>query len=190
MNRKESIVVLTQARKNCKISCKDRKTRQSGFILIDVLLGLLLTALLMQALFPLLSTALLSWKASVGRMEVHQAARMSTEAMLREIRFASAIVWPQADHADSRIQFQKRDSSGELETLTFQQGSPSGLNPHTLYRIHSPGTPNPLTQNVVSDLRFQYLTPRLILISMTVTDPATQVSETVETSIYCNNLPD
>jgi len=77
-----------------------------------------------------------------------------------------------------------------LEPLPLQQGSPSGLNPHTLYRIHSPGTPNPLTQNVVSDLRFQYLPPRLILISMTVTDPATQMAERVETSIHCDNLLD
>ena len=168
----------------------NRRRRRSGFILIDVLLGLLLTALLMQALLPLLSTALLSWKTSVGRMEVHQVARMSTEAMIRDIRFASAIAWPPLNEADSRIQFQKRDSSGTLETLTFRQGSPSGLNPNTLYRIHSPGTPNPLTQNVVSDLRFEYLPPRLILISMTVTDPATQMAETVETSIHCDNLPD
>lgn len=189
MNRKESIVVLTQARKKCKFSCKDRK-RQSGFILIEVLVGLLLTALLMQALFPLLSMALLSWKASVARMEVHQAARMSTEAMMREIRFASAIFWPPLNQADSRIQFQKRDSAGALETLTFQQGSPSGLNQHTLYRIHYPGTPNPLTQNIVSELRFRHLPPRLIQISMTVTDTATQVSHTLETSIHCANLPD
>ena len=167
-----------------------RRRRQSGLILIDVLLGLLLTALLMQALFPLLSTALLSWKASVARMEVHQAARMSTEAMMREIRFASAIFWPPLNQADSRIQFQTRDSAGALQTLTFRQGSPSGLNPHTLYRIHSPGTPNPLTQNVISELRFRYLPPRLILISMTVTDSATQVSHTLETSIHCANLPD
>ena len=166
------------------------RKRRSGFILIDVLLGLLLTALLMQALLPLLSTALLSWKTSVGRMEVHQVARMSTEAMMRDIRFATAIICPKKDQVKPMITFQKRDSSGTLETLTFRQGSPSGLNPHTLYRIHSPGTPNPLTQNVVSDLRFEYLPPRLILISMTVTDPATQMAETVETSIHCDNLPD
>ncbi len=167
-----------------------RRRRQSGFILMDVLLGLLLTAILMQALFPLLSTALLSWQTSVARMEVHQVARMSTEAMTREIRFASGIALPLMNEADSRIKFQKPNSSGELETLIFCQGSPSGLNPHTLYRIHSPGTPNPLTQNVVSKLSFRYLPPRLILISMTVTDPATQVAETLETSVYCVNLPD
>lgn len=166
------------------------KSQHEGFILTEVLIGLALTALLLQALVPLLSTSFVSWRLSTARMEMHQTARMATEAMTRELRFASSVSWPLPEQPSTIVRFKKVDPSGHIQSLIFQQGSPSGINPHTLYRINSPGEPTPLTQNVVSELNFQFQPPRLIRISLTVTDAQTQVTDTVETWVSCLNLPD
>lgn len=167
-----------------------KKTRQGGFTLIELLIGLMLTAVLLQALVPLLFTSFLSWENSVSRMVIHQTARTSMEAMIRELRFASSISWPLPEQRASCIRFTKVDSAGKEQHLVFQQGSPSGINAKTLYRINQPGEPSPLTQNVVADLSFQFQPPRLVVISLTIADPQTNASDTVQTSVTCVNIPD
>jgi type II secretory pathway pseudopilin PulG len=167
-----------------------KKFQHEGFILTEVLIGLALTALLLQALVPLLSTSFASWRLSTARMEMHQTARMATEAMTRELRFASSVSWPLPEQPDKVIRFKKVDPSGQIQSLIFQQGSPSGINSRTLYRINSPGEPTPLTQDVVSELNFKFQPPRLIRISLTVKDAQTQITDTVETWVSCLNLPD
>lgn len=165
-------------------------SRRGGFTLAEVLIGLMLTALLMQALFSLLFTAVSSWETSVSRMVTHQTARMAMEAMTRDLRFASAIAAPLPEQPAPGIRFTKMDSAGKTQTLIFQQGQTSGKNGRTLYRISPPGEPAPLTQDVVSELVFQFQPPRLVVVSLTVTDPHTQVSDTVQTGITCVNMPD
>ena len=167
-----------------------KRTPQSGFTLVEVLIGLVLTALLMQAVFSLLFTAFLSWQTSVSRMVTHQTARLAMEAMTRDLRFASAIAAPLPEQRASGVRFTKLDSAGKTQTLIFQLGQSSGKNLQTLYRISPPGQPAPLTQNVVSGLVFEFQPPRLVVVSLTVTDPQTQVSDTVQTGITCINMPD
>ncbi len=167
-----------------------KKPLRGGFTLIEVLIGLMLTALLFQGLFLLLSTSLMSWQTSVARTVVHQSARMSMEAMTRELRFASSIASPLPGQEASSIRFTRVDSAGNPQTLIFQLGLSSGRNTQTLYRVHTPGQPAPLTQNVVSSLSFRFQPPRLITISLTQTDPQTKISDTVQTSIACLNIPD
>ena len=167
-----------------------KRAGQGGFLLVELLIGLALTALLLQALFPLLYTSFLSWNTSVARMTAHQSARMALEGMTRELRMATAVLSPSPGGNAAGIQFTLLDNNGKTQTLIFQRGLSSGGNSQTLYRINSPGQPTPLTENVVSDIAFRFQAPRLVLISLTVTDTTTRLSDTVETGIVCTNIPD
>ena len=167
-----------------------KKSGQDGFTLVELLIGLALTTLLLQALFPLLSTSLLSSRSSVSRTVVHQTARMAVEAMTRDLRFASSVSSPTVGTTTSSIHFQRPGAGGKLETLIFQLGLPQGTYHQTLYRIIAPGQSTPLTQNVVSDLRFEFYEPRMVGIVLTVTDPDTGVADTMETTVTCANLSD
>jgi prepilin-type N-terminal cleavage/methylation domain-containing protein len=163
---------------------------QGGFSLVELLIGLALTALLLQALFPLLSTSLLSGRSSVARTVVHQSARMAVEAITRDLRLASSIASPTDGATAAGIRFQRPNAQGKLETLNFQLGLSSGNYPQTLYRAISPGQPTPLTQNVVSELSFTFHAPRLVEIVLTLTDPDTGVADTMEVTVTGANLPD
>jgi type II secretory pathway pseudopilin PulG len=167
-----------------------KRARQGGFLLVELLIGLALTALLLQALFPLLFTSILSWNSSVARMSAHQSARMALEGMTRELRVATAVLSPLPGGRAAGIRFTLIDHNGKVQTLIFQRGLPSGGNAQTLYRINSPGQPTPLTEDVVSDIAFYFQPPRLVRISLTVTDAKTNSSDTVETGIICTNIPD
>jgi prepilin-type N-terminal cleavage/methylation domain-containing protein len=167
-----------------------KKSGQGGFSLVELLVGLALTAVLFQALFSLLSTSLLSCRSSVSRTVVHQSARMAMEAMSRDLRFASSVSSPTDGKTASSIRFQRPGVGGKMETLTFQLGLPSGTYRQTIYRIIAPGQPTPLTQNAVSELRFAFHAPRLVGIVLTVTDPETGVVDTMETTVTCVNLSD
>ena len=167
-----------------------RRPRRAGFVLMEVLVGIGLTALLLQALFPILATSLLAWKVSVARMTAHQTARMAMESMIRELSQASAISWPPPGQTSSSVRFQLRDSSDHTENLSFRLGTPSGLNAKTLYRVPGSGQPSPLTQNTVDDLQVRFESPRRLWISLTVTDPERRVTATVETGVTCRNAPD
>ena len=163
---------------------------QGGFMLVEALVWLMLTALLLQAVFPMLAVSFLSWETSVAHMQTHQTARMAMETMTRELRYANSIVSPSGEQPANELNFTKIDSSGISQNLTFKQGSSPGKNMNTLYRINTRGEPSPITQNVVSDLYFQFIPPRLVFVSLTLTDQKTQVSDTVQTSITCVNVPD
>ena len=167
-----------------------RGTRRSGFVLTEVLVGIGLTALLLEALFPLLSTSLLAWKSSVARMTVHQTARMAMESMIRELSLASALTWPLPGQPDSSVRFQLKEASDQTESLSFRLGTSSGLNSKTLYRVPGTGQPSPLTQNVVEVLQFRFEPPRRLWISLTVTDPERRATATLETGVTCLNAPD
>ena len=71
-----------------------KRRPQGGFMLVEALVWLMLTALLLQAVFPMLAVSFLSWETSAAQMETHQTARMAMETMTRELRYASAISRP------------------------------------------------------------------------------------------------
>ena len=167
-----------------------RRSRRSGFVLAEILVGIGLTALLLQALFPMLSTSLLVWKSSVARMTAHQTARMAMESMIRELSLASDLTWPPPGQPASGVRFQLRETSGRTENLSFRLGTLYGQNMKTLYRVPGSGQPSPLTQNVVDVLQFRFEPPRRLWISLTVTDPERRVTATVETGVTCRNVPD
>lgn len=167
------------------------KTRQQGgFSLVELLIGLMLTALLLQSLPPLLSSAFASWRQSVSRTVTHQSARMAMEAMIRELRLASEILSPLPRQTATVVRVDMLDEAGKTSRLIFQLGTTFGANPQTLYRISAGGQPTPLTENTVTALRFEFQPPRLLVIELTLTDPQTGVSDRLTSAVTCLNVPD
>ena len=167
-----------------------KRRRQAGFSLVELLIGLMLTALLLQGIPPLLSTSFMSWRQSVARTAMHQSARMAMEAMTRELRMASEIVSPLPGQAAAAVSVDAPDETGKTTRLTFRLGTNLGANRRTLYRISGGGQPTPLTQDTVSELRFQYRPPNLLAIDLTLTDAETGVSDSLTSAVICLNLPD
>ena len=167
-----------------------KRASGSGFSLVEVLIGLMLTALLLQCIPSLLSTSFSSWRHSVSRTVTHQTARMALEAMTRELRFAAAILSPQPGQTATAVQVETVDAAGKSARLTFRLGTNLGANQRTLYRISSGGQPTPLTQDTVTGLQFEFLQPRLLLISLTLTDRETGASDSINSAITCLNVPD
>lgn len=163
---------------------------RSGFSLIELLIGVLLTALLLQAVFSLLSSSFVAWKAQTARVQVHQTARMSMSALVRELRPAYGIVSPLPGGSGNEIKVVHKDATGNLQTLTFRTGTYWGKNPRTLYRTVAAGQPTPLTENCVSELKFTVESSRLVKIRMTVTDERTQLADTLEMAVVCRNAPE
>ena len=163
---------------------------RNGFSLIEILIGLMLTALLLQSLPPLLSTTFLSWQHSVARTVTHQTARMAMEAMTRELRLASAIVRPTAGQGSTAVEVKITNEAGQVSRLIFQLGTTFGANPHTLYRISADGKPTPITENTVSQLQFAFQPPRLLIITLTLKDPQTGVADSLASAVTCTNVPD
>lgn len=163
---------------------------RNGFSLIEILIGLMLTALLLQSLPPLLSTTFLSWQHSVARTVTHQSARMAMEAMTRELRLASEVVRPAAGQSSTAVEVKLSNEAGQVSRLIFQLGTTLGANPRTLYRISSGGQPTPITENSVSQLQFAFQPPRLLTIKLTLTDPQTGGTDSLTSSVTCINAPD
>ena len=68
-----------------------RRVSQAGFTLIELSIGLLLTGILMAALFGLLSSSLDSRMHGDSRMEMQQTARYAMDLMVRELEYATCI---------------------------------------------------------------------------------------------------
>lgn len=126
----------------------------------------------------------------MARTEVHQSARMALEAMTRDLRFATIIAWPPPGESDSRVSIRTLDAGGKQVAIGFKRGLSSGMNSRTLYRTYAQGQPVPLTQDIVSELRFEYCEPRLVKIALTVTDPLTGVASSASTAVTCVNVPE
>ena len=163
---------------------------QAGFSMVELLIGMMLTALILQAIPPLLSTSFLSWRQSVARTATHQSARMAMEAMIRELRLASQVVSPLPGQTAAAVSVDAPDETGKTTRLTFRLGTNLGANRRTLYRISGGGQPTPLTQDMVSELRFCYKPPHLLVIDLTLTDRETGVSDSLSSAVTCLNLPD
>ena len=165
-----------------------KRRLQGGFSLVEMLIGLMLTALLLQAIPPLLSTAFVSWRQSVARTATHQSGRMALEAMTRELRLASQIVSPLPGQAAAAVSVDTTDETGKTTRLTFRLGTNLGANRRTLYRISAGGQPTPLTEDTVSELRFWYKPPNLLVVDLTLTDRETGVSDSLTSAVTCLNL--
>ena len=167
-----------------------KRRRQAGFSLVELLIGLMLTALILQAIPPLLSTSFMSWRQSVARTATHQSARMAMEAMIRELRLASQVVSPLPGQTAAAVSVDAPDETGKTTRLTFRLGTNLGANRRTLYRISGGGQPTPLTQDMVSELWFCYKPHHLLVIDLTLTDRETGVSDSLSSAVTCLNLPD
>ena len=167
------------------------RQRQSGFSLIELLVGMSLLVLLMAGVFGILSVSTTSWLQGRSKTEVQQVARQATDTMVREIQYASSIT---------------RNSATSLTITTVQAGASKTINyyldttssPQIIYRNDGSGA-RPLTGGSsvsvnVSSLTFTLFpssgTARAVEIRMTAIDlarPANQVQ--VETAVKAINIP-
>ena len=85
-----------------------RKKNQGGAVLLELLIGIVLTALLGWIVFSAMSTALLSWKTGSSRMEALHTARYAVDAMVRELRYADGYIL----ESPTRLVFRNRKLGG------------------------------------------------------------------------------
>lgn len=161
---------------------KADQSKQSGFTLVELLVGMSLTVMLMTGLFSLLAASLGSWQQGRSRSEVQQHARFAVDSMVRDIHFANTI------NLNSNIQLtiatSKYVSSGEdiiiyaLNTVDNQ-----------LTRKVNNGSPQPVTGDTanavtVAQLDFRELARNAsnsictVNIFITVADQAIQSANT------------
>ncbi len=149
------------------------RRQQTGFTLVELLVGMALTTLLMGALFSFLFVSLKSWQFGSSQSTVQQTARISLDSMVRELRYAKAISVPTTSGTVNTITF--TNGRNPPDVVTYRLSTSSGANPRTLYRSVN-GVDNPLSENTVTALTFTVTQPRIIAISITVTDSSGQVN--------------
>ncbi len=156
---------------------------QSGFTLVELLIGIALSSLLMAVIFSFLFVSLKAWNTGSIRSELQQTARISLDTMVRELRYAKVIQLPSANGTASTITF----TNSRNEVVTYVCGTSSGVNQQTLYRRVFL-TDNPLTENTVTLLSFTVTRPRTVYAVITVTDTKSGLSETLQTAVTCLNV--
>ena len=88
-----------------------------GFTYVELLTGMVLTVLLLTAIFGLLAVSLGSWQTGSRKVEVEQTARIGLDAIVRELRYEAAEILSAGDNS---LQF--RNQTGETVEF-FQHGN-------------------------------------------------------------------
>jgi len=165
---------------------KKHLTAEQGFTLIELMIYMTLTVILLSGMLSVFSVSLKIWTVEKSRTSLQQTARMATDQVIREIRYAQGI---RLNHPQS-LSITK--PSGEINT--FQLGG--GLHGNTLYVIIDktgvlpPGgtSTNPITENVVTSLLFTpypvVATSQAIGVTLEVTDQNTGQKQTIHTAGY------
>lgn len=154
-----------------------RINNQSGFTLVEIMIGLMLTLVLMSAVFGLLSSSVMSWTQGAAHNDLEQSARIAVDSMVRELRYARAVT----SVTSGSIAFV--NSGGD--NVAFRLGTSTNRNMNTLHRLN-----NPMTENNVSSLTFEQIGSRTVKISLTMHDAPTGQTKTLRTAVTCMNVPD
>lgn len=159
---------------------------ERGFTLIELIIYMTVTVILLSGMLSLFSAALTIWTVEKSRTSMQQTARIAVDKVMRELRYAKEL------SLNSAHSLRITKLSGETDT--FQLGG--GLHESTLYMIIDKTraipaggmSTNPITENVVTNLRF---TPypdtnniQAIGISLEVTDQSTGQQQTIHTAGY------
>lgn len=157
--------------------------RQSGFTLVELLVGMALSSLLIGVLFSFLFVSLKAWHFGSIQSALQQTARISLDTMVRELRYAKTIQSPSGDGTANTITF----TNFRNEMIIYSRGTSSGANQTTLYRRVFL-TDNPLTENTVTALSFTVVRPRTVFAVITITDVNSGQQETLRTAVTCLNV--
>lgn len=163
-----------------------RRFKQGGFTYVELIVGLALTVVVLTAVSSLLSGLLFSARIGTGHIELQQATRVAVDTMVRELRYAKQIIYP--DAATTGVVDHITFINADGETVTFSLGTTAGANLHTLYRTRG-GVDNPVSENNVSLLEFTVERPRLITVRIQATDQQGGVAE-FTTAVTCLNIPE
>jgi prepilin-type N-terminal cleavage/methylation domain-containing protein len=96
-----------------------RRVSQAGFTLIELSIGLLLTGILVAAIFGLLSTSLESRMRGDRSIELQQTARYAMDLMVRELQYATRITAV----APTSITFQTEQFGAKTITYSLARGA-------------------------------------------------------------------
>ncbi|WP_425060709.1 hypothetical protein SCACP_14520 [Sporomusa carbonis] len=162
-----------------------RAKEQRGFTLVELMVGMTLTVLLMTAVFGLLFTSLRSWQNGKSHAEIQQAARIATDTIARNVRYAYTV-----SSSDGKTLRLTTDPAG-ANTVVF------GVDPTTkaLCITQGNGTPQPLAGNgmngqegtiIIIDNRFS-VQGKLVSIIITAQDKTTGATFTCQTSMAALN---
>lgn len=164
--------------------------RSQGFSLVEILVGLFLSALLLSVLCPLLQVSTLSYRQQLIRTNLHQNLRHAMESMTYELRWADAIQRPAVDQAESYIMFTRINNNKLEEQVVFQKGTTTGEHPDTLYKVIANNSPSPMTENLMVELAFQRVGSRTVRIRVLMRDPVMGIEEEFSGWVECLNVPD
>lgn len=119
---------------------KNTILEQKGMTLIELVLGLMLTAMLLSGIFGLLSTSLSSWQAGSSRSELQQTARFAIDSMVRDLRYGDSFILEN----DTSIIYRNIKSGGHYGYTYRYHVSPID---HILYKtgIRPSSPPQPVT---------------------------------------------
>ena len=174
-----------------------RHASEAGFTLIELIVGLSLTALLMAGIFGLLSVSLKSRSSGDRSTELQQTARYATDLMVREIQFAKKIV----EVEESSVKF-VTDQFTANKTITYtlvQSGGVGKLRRDDGQSQPVTGDGEPINVSV-SSLKFSKLRTDIssgeiltVGIEITVADIAAanprQSAYTLRTAVTGMNIP-
>ncbi|HHV87241.1 MAG TPA: hypothetical protein GXX42_15770, partial [Petrimonas sp.] len=113
------------------IKMRGRRFNEGGFTYVELIVGLALAVVVLSAVANLLSGLLLSARAGTDHIELHQATRTAVDTMVRELRYAKQIIYP--DAATTGVVDHITFINADGETVTFGLGTTAGANLHTLY---------------------------------------------------------
>ncbi len=171
------------------------KRGSGGFTLVELVIGLALTAILLSALCNAFVVWGQGWKKSSARINLQQNARIAMDAMVRELRYTAGKVIMPAEGATpvNIIEFR---NTGDYKTLKFFVSSPSDYpGVLTLYRYakddRSPSFGiDQLTepsQVYVKTLSFERKNANTVEIRLMLSDRLYNLDEEIQTTIVCSN---
>ena len=172
-----------------------RRSTQAGATLVELVVGVCLTGILMTAVFNLLTVSLQARAQAARWLEIQQTARHAVDSMVRDIRYANAIIAVSPERVTIRTQLFGSD------TITYwldKAEAAAVIRQNKNANINQPVTGGGSSTTIsVSRLHFETLRvnaagqPLTVGIELTVTDlaadPAQRLSYTLSTAVTAMN---
>ncbi|HWR39422.1 MAG TPA: hypothetical protein VN611_07960 [Patescibacteria group bacterium] len=116
----------------------EKKNKQKGAALLELLVGILLMALVATTLFAIMSTMVKSWRESSSKLEVLHTARYVVDSMVRELRYADQYVL----ESPTRLTFRNKGLGGTVGNTYCYYLSPVD---RKMYRMGPDASPQPMS---------------------------------------------
>ncbi|VBB06874.1 Hypothetical protein LUCI_2111 [Lucifera butyrica] len=161
---------------------------QSGIMLVELLVGLLIGTLLLSAAVSILSTSVTVWQTGISRADLQETARIAVDTIIRDLRYATSVT---LNSATGTITIIRPDGdtviygvNSKTQTLcqTINNGSSlpfagNGVN-------NQPGNIR-IVPNSGDTAMFTSPADKQLRVLVTVQDGSTGITVALESSIVC-----